>query len=237
MKLRPLHQIDLAGTATLPRDEQFHKLRVYEEEGPRPPYTPARNAVFDTFHPPTPLGLVFAAPTWVQLDSSIRRDCKFGPKQIASNLEVGKLLFDWVRARDIKSVAEPLPSLGLGQIATVRYWENLIFELEGQRYIPAFNHRRNIGYGPDGRRFIFSAMNVLRMRNLDFSNYRLAIFEFPVRTPAKSTGRKPYRELVMRTDLGLELFSLDEMDAMVKETYEILDLVRLERIAAGLKRA
>jgi hypothetical protein len=81
----------------------------------------------------------------------------------------------------------------------------------------------------DGRRFVFSVMHErIRAADPDFANVTLAIVQFSLST-------KGPREPAIFTDQGVELFTFDELDQMVRETYQLWMEVYEER-AADVRR-
>lgn len=230
MKLPPLPMIDLARYATLSPDLKRKALERHRSGGGSWSYDPARAKSKDSFQAATPLGLDLGRTEWRQIASDIIKASTHGPDQRDSNLEVAKLPFDWVNDNKIKAVEYHLPGLALGKIAHVRYWENLLFEHEGERYALFLDHRR--GNGLRGKtskasRFVFSAMHH-HVRHIDpaFSGYKMAIFRFPLLEDGTRT-------IDYFTDEGIDHYTFDQLDEMVAEIYKIWREVCEERRAAS----
>ncbi|MEQ1811790.1 MAG: hypothetical protein ABL889_17815 [Terricaulis sp.] len=218
MKLPPLPMIDLARYATLSPELKRRALERHRSGGGSWSYDPARGKSKDAFQATTPLDLAMRETSWPQIAADIIRACSHGSEQRDSNLEVAKLLFDWVSENDIRAVEYSLPSLALGKIAQVRYWENLLFEWRGHRYALFLDHRRGNGLRgkhSDASRFVFSAMHH-HVRSIDpsFAGYRMAIFRFPLQDDGT-------RFVEHCTDDGIEHYSFDQLDAMVADTYRV----------------
>ena len=70
----------------------------------------------------------------------------------------------------------------------------------------------------------------IRAADPDFSEVALGIFQF-------SLSEKGPRVPILYTDLGVTLFTFEELDQMVRETYEIWREVCEERAAEMRRRA
>src|SRR5690606_13799220 len=75
--------------------------------------------------------------------------------------------------------------------------------------------RRSKKLTADARRFVFSMMHEhIRAVNPDFAEARLGIVQF-----GDAVGDQ--RPVKLSTDEGVDLFGFDQLDLMVRETYDI----------------
>lgn len=96
--------------------------------------------------------------------------------------------------------------------------------------IPFLDPRRVKRLTVQGRRFVFSVMHErIRAADPDFADVSLAVVQFAL-------SAKGPREPAIFLDQGVELFTFDELDRMVRETYELWVEVCEERTAATRRR-
>src|SRR5262249_19652097 len=122
----------------------------------------------------------------------------------------------------------PLP-LGIG--VKVQFWLPLVLLIDGKPLVPFFDPRRSLRLTEEARRFAFSVMHErIRVADPDLAAVGLGIFQF---NETKGQGRV----LKLHTDAGVELYSFDELDAMVVETYSLWREVLAEREEGRRERA
>lgn len=230
MRLPRISPIDLAIISPL---SSFTKRRMLDERksgGGGWSYDPARSEELDCFQAQNPLGIVVPHVPYERIEENIGRVCR-RDIELSSNLGVALPLYKWVQENGVIARSYQFPALSFGRIDSIRFWSNVIFEFNGHRYVPFFDHRRAGGLGPTSRRFVFSVMNEqVRVQNPDFSQYRLAIFQFPVLND-KTRGIRMY------TDEGLDLYAFDVVSEMIAETYRIWYEVNDERRRSGGRAA
>tara|TARA_R110000868_G_scaffold170378_1_gene405654 strand:- start:193 stop:564 length:372 start_codon:yes stop_codon:yes gene_type:complete len=115
-------------------------------------------------------------------------------------------------------------------MASVRYWNNFVFLKAGRPTFLFLDHRRSKNLTQNAQRFALSMMHQqIRVADPDFSDAELCILQFP----HPKGGNRMIRE---RFAEGMELYSLDQLQEMVEETYEIWRQINEER-RADLPRA
>ena len=81
--------------------------------------------------------------------------------------------------------------------------------------VPFFDPRRAKSLTIEGRRFVFSVMHEhIRAADPDFAEVALGVVQF-------SLSEKGPRIPAIIMDDGVRLFTFDELDRMVRETYEL----------------
>lgn len=168
------------------------------------------------------------APTVAQIERAIRRACHCDEQTIAC-LEVALLLKSWLDEEVTFSLERQLPSLGLGALGSVRYWENFAAVVDGRPTFIFLDFRRQKGLTSVGRKFVFSLMGEhIRGVDPDIENPQFLVLQFP-------QERGDDRRLVDHYADSF-LYSFSEMSAMVEETYQIWQAVLQERRSAEPKR-
>jgi hypothetical protein len=177
----------------------------------KPPYSykPVRGSFPDLLGLETPL---FGAADPVQFEKIrqvIVRASK-SAKEEAANLAVAAGLY----AERWRGHPQPFGSMGttIGQRLT--YWTPAVLVVDGRPIVPFINPRRQ-SLPPHGRRFVFSMMHEqIRVPNPDYADVALCICHFAVTKDGDRIAKPCF-------DAGMELFSFDELQSMVAETYAI----------------
>jgi hypothetical protein len=229
VKIRPLPEIDLARIAPLSRDEKRRALEQIQLGHPPYSYSPMRATISDVLNVQSDLlGSVPRTP-WQKIQETICKKSRSGPEQDA-NLRVASGLFGFVDERKIVGRHHDIFPLQLGVGAKVVFWQQTILVWEGKALIPFFDPRRAKRLTAQGRRFVLSVMHErIRASDPDFADVSLGVVQFSL---SDNGPRTP----VLVTDDGLELFSFDELDQMVRDTYELWMEVLEERIVDVRRR-
>ncbi|KXG84340.1 hypothetical protein ATO67_12530 [Agrobacterium bohemicum] len=112
--------------------------------------------------------------------------------------------------------------VGVGK--KVSFWLPMVLAVEQQPHVIFVDPRRTKGLTKVGRRFAFSMMHErIRVADDDFADVRLGIVRF------QDNDEGDGRSVQLYTDTGVELFSLDELESMVADTYRIWQEVWEER--------
>ena len=113
----------------------------------------------------------------------------------------------------------------IGTDQKVVYWHSLILNIGGRPLVPFLDPRRlTTRLSREGLRFVFSMMHErTRAADPDFADALMGIYQFSV---PKTGPRIPN----LLTDEGVRLFSFEELDIMVRETYAIWQEVWEERV-------
>ncbi|MFL9824703.1 type VI toxin-antitoxin system SocB family DNA replication inhibitor toxin [Rhodoplanes sp. SY1] len=231
MKTRPLPETDLARIAPLPADlkrAQLEHLRLG-----RPPYryAPVRKSFADLLNVHS--GLFGELPrTPFNLIADVIRSCSRSDDEEIANLRVAEALYNYTVEQKISGRKHEFFPMALGIGEKVVFWHSLVLALNSRPLVPFIDPRRQqTKLTKAARRFVFSMMyERIRVANPDFAHVTLGILQF---TTPDTGPRKP----ILYTDDGVELFSYDQLEDMVRETYAIWHEVCAERVAEARKRA
>lgn len=230
MKIRPLPDIDLARIAPLPRDQQRRNLEQIRYGRPPFSYAPLRSCFHDIFNVHTPLFGPVAPTDWALIETMLWKKCR-SPDELAANLQVARGLNQFTNATEIFGRAQEFFPMAMGVGQRVVYWLPMILAIEDQPLVPFIDPRRSRGLNRAGRRFAFSMMHErIRVADLDYAAIRFAIFQF-------GDNEGGVRQPILHSDVGVELFSLDEMEAMINATYELWREVSEEREMEARRKA
>ena len=211
------------------RDRQRICLEQLRNGYPPFSYRPLHALLHEIFNvQPTLFGPV--EPTdWSTIEDSLRKRCKLG-NETTANLSVARGLYNWIVDNGIEGRSKKFFPLSMGAGGSFTYWLPVILSIEGKATVPFIDPRRARGLGKEGRRFVFSMMHErIRVDDDDYSRARFVILKFlesgdDIRTP------------VLYADDGVELFSRDQLESMVTETFELWREVYGERVS-GARRA
>jgi len=222
MKMRPLPEIDLARIAPQP-DEL--KLKSLEQiKGRRPPfsYKPFRSCLDDIFNvQPVLFGPVDPTPLHI-IDAELAKRCR-SDMELDHNLRVAHGLYEFASSGRIFGRRHEFFPLAMGVGHKVSFWLPMILAIDGDPHPIFIEPRRNLGLNTEGRRFAFSMMHErIRVADEDFANVRLAILQF-------ADPEDNRRAVKLYTDRDVDLYSLDNLEAMVASTYEMWREVLEER--------
>lgn len=213
MKTRPLPDTDLARIAPLPTNQKRNALDALRLGHPPYRYTPVRGSFSDILNLAAGMFDPGRVP-FEKIAAEIRRKSRNDQEEEA-NLRVAKGLYDFVTAHDLRGRRHDFYPLAIGVGASVVYWHSAILLVDGHPLIPFFDPRRSKLLTSLGRQFAFSMMHQrIREGSPDFKDVRFGIFQF------EKTDEGP-RPPQLHTDVGVALFSLDQLEQMVAETYEI----------------
>lgn len=213
-----LPEIDLATFAPLPADQKRKALEGFKQGTPPWSYKPVRQSFPDLLN--LDMGLFGSPPPvlFEHIAEAIRANSRF-PKEAEANISVAAALYNqrW-RGRQ-----QNFPAMGttIGQRLT--YWTPVVLGIDGCPVIPFFNPRRK-PLPPHGQRFVFSMMHEqIRVADPDYAEVAFCICHFPT----QKTGERVLRPTF---DAGVALYSFDELQAMVAETYAIWAEVWVGRV-------
>jgi hypothetical protein len=214
VKIPPLSEIDLARVCPLPVDQRRNALEQIRYGHPPYSYAPVRTNFSDLLN--VQAGMMGALPRtpWQRIEREIRRR-SFSDAEEKANLRVGRGLFDYVEERGLSGRRHEIFPLALGTTTKVVFWHPVVLSIDKRPLIPFFDPRRAKALTVQGRRFVFSVMHErIRAADPDFAEVSLGIFQF-------SLSEKGPRIPILYTDLGVTLFTFDELDQMVRDTYEM----------------
>lgn len=222
MKIRPLPDIDLARIAPLPLPQQRKQLEQIRYGRPPFSYGPLRGCFHDIFNiQPEMFGPV--SPTkWTVIEETLRRKCK-SVDELKANLAVARGLHQFAMDAHMLGRSQEFFPLAMGSGRKVSYWLQMVLSYQDRPIIPFIDPRRSRGLSTEGRRFAFSMMHErTRAADPDYENVDLAIFRF-----GDMDG--DHRHPVLYTDHGVTLFTLEQLDAMISDTYSVWQEVCEER--------
>jgi hypothetical protein len=147
------------------------------------------------------------------------------------NLAVARSLYDFALGENIRSYRKPISAWPVGYGQSVSYWWNLYTILEGQPCFIFADPRISNPLTRDGRRFALSLMHErIRVPDPDFAESRLVVAQF-------GKGERGARTIRLFDAAEVELFSVDQLNEMVDETYKIWIEVLHERADEERKKA
>ena len=230
MKMHRLPETDLARIGPLSRDRKRALLRRHKQAVAPYSYAPTRRTLPDIWNTQYELLGTSERPTWEKIEKRIW-ECSKSPEEFQANIPVAKKLFRHAEANSIISHVEDFLPLQIGIGANVCYWSKLSYVVDGKVTVLFIDPRRNNGLGRLGRRFAFSMMHHgVRLADPDFENAALQIIHV-------GSSLNGARTLNFHTDRDVNLYSFDELDQMVRETYEIWREVLEEREEEERKKA
>ncbi len=230
MKIRRLSEIDLARIGPLDADEKRRRLRVLKSGRPPHTYNPLRASIGDILNlQPELFGLAEYTP-WSQIDADIsKRSTNDDEKEY--NLAVAQALYDFGVSQNARSYSKPIAPWAVGYGQSVIYWWHLYTVLDQQPCFIFVDPRLSNPLTRMARNFALSIMNErIRVPDPDFANARLLVAQF-----TKSEGGKRNIKLFECEDS--KLFSFDELNQMIDETYQIWIEVLTERAEEDRKRS
>lgn len=224
MKMRPLHDTDLARIAPLPRDLKRKALAQIRHGRPPFSYRPLAACYDDIFNVQFAMFGPVNPTEWSIIDERLKRKCK-SEDELKSNRLVARGLHTTACAAGWLGRKEDFYPLAMGGGHKAAYWLPVMLAVNGHGVVPYIDPRRSRGLTHAGRRFAFSMMHErIRVADPDYADVRFAIIQFD---DVMDELRKP----IIHMDDGVALFSLDELEQMVAETYEIWRDVCEEREA------
>jgi hypothetical protein len=221
LKIRRLHEIDLAQIALLPTDEKRLRLRRHRAGHAPYSYDPARAVLLDAINAQARLPFEAPPTPWAQIEARLRRDAKTD-ESFAANREVTELLYGLIEREGMSAVQIDIGRLPVGVGETVAYWINAVIRNGDEFILPFFNHRRQ-RLTDLSCQFVFSIMREhLAARHPDLEA-KLALIQFP----QEGSDRAIRLRVCHPAETTL---TYDQLDAAVTETYAIWREVLEERL-------
>lgn len=214
MKIRRLPEIDLARIAPLATERKRSALEIFRLGHPTITYKPVRARFADIFNVKPDLFAATDPTAWPVLERLIRAKATSDEERDA-NLLVAKGLYEFATANALRSRSHNFFSLSLSVGEKVEYWLPMVTALDGAPLVVFIDPRRGKRLTADARRFVFSMMHEhIRAASPDFAEARLGVLQF-------GDVVEDQRPVKFWTDAGIALYSFDELDQMVRETYDI----------------
>ncbi len=186
---------------------------------------PMRGSILETFNVEAgPLASATPRTSWPTISRAISKLCG-SENERKANLAAGHALYRYAAEKGLTGRHHDFFSLAMGVSRKVTYWSNAVVAIDGKPFVPFIDPRRTRRLTRTARQFVFSVMNErIRVADPDFADVGLAIIQFdnPEHGPRTAT---PW------FDEGIELFSFETLDKMVRETYEMWAEVLAKREA------
>lgn len=224
MKIRRLAETDLARFCVMPKEKREQALRKHKSGWAPHDYDPVRLAQPDILNRQLAMFGATSPTPWRKIKELIVK-ASDGPKEAYYNLKVGEALFEFARLKEIISRDHALPSWGVGFGQSVRYWQNYVSIFDRNFEISFHDYRISKNLNEAARRFVLSVMHQrTRVVDPDLQESVLAIYQF-----AKgSNGKRIIRRF---TDEGIDLFTFEELNEMISDTYSLWQKILNEREA------
>jgi hypothetical protein len=223
MKIRRLSEIDLARIGPLDREEKLHRLRILKAGKPPHTYNPVRASLGDILNlQPEMFGSGGEYTPWRQIAVDIEKRA-FSESEADFNLAVAEALYEFAVEKQARSYSKPIAPWAVGYGQSVKYWWNLYTVIERRPCFVFVDPRISNPLTQVGRKFVLSMMHErIRVPDPDFADSRLLVVQL-----GKAADSKRVVRLFEPTDSGL--FSFDELNEMIDETYRLWIEVLEER--------
>jgi hypothetical protein len=223
VKIPPLPETDLARIAPLPPHLKRNALEQLRIGKPPYRYAPVRKCFPDILNVHTPL---FGAPPrtpFEKITQTLHTESRTEAEETA-NLRVAEGLYNHAVEHDLRGTKQEFYPMAIGVGERVVFWQSLVLTVAGQPLVPFIDPRRaSKRLTVEARRFVFSMMHErIRVSDPDFADVRLGIYQF-------STPEIGPRPPVLYSDEGIVLYTFDELEEMVRETYAFWHEVCAER--------
>jgi hypothetical protein len=234
--MRRLPETDLANTAALPLGERQSALWRINLKNPTVNYRPTRRREPDIFNGRAEL---FGQAQEADLET-IKRLIRKDPftRNAATeraNIEVSECLHDFAIKSRIRARRYYISPFVLPAAAGIKltYWSPLILIKDERLHVVFIDPRRENGLTPEGRHFVFSMMHHrARAVYLDLKDAEIMICQCPMADDAQR-----YLKVHTASELDIALFSYDELEKRVRETYTIWQDVLAQRAAEQRRKA
>jgi len=165
------------------------------------------------------------APTpWKQIEAAIIKASRTDEEQ-RNNIQVAKALHKFTIEGSVIGRKHDFFPMHIGVGKKVSLWLPMVLAVQQRPHIIFVDPRRTKGLTEAGRKFVFSMMHEsIRVADADFAGVTLGIIRF------KDDNEKKEREVQFYTDRDTTLFTLDELENMVAETYRLWQEIWEERI-------
>jgi hypothetical protein len=231
MKIRRLSEIDLARIGPLDSSEKRHRLRLLRFGRPPHTYGPLRGQLGDILNlQPEMFGSSTEVTPWETISAAIVKAANHDA-EAKFNLAVAKSLYDFALEKNLRSYGKPISAWPVGYGQSVSYWWNLYTVLEDQPCFIFADPRISNPLTREGRKFVLSLMHErIRVPDPDFAESRLVVAQF-------GKGEGGARTIRLFNAAEGELYSVDQLNEMIDETYRIWIEVLHERADEERKKA
>lgn len=221
MKMRLLPPIDLARIMPKDVQEKRVQLRQVRFGSPLISYNPIRSCIADILNVQPGVFEARQAP-WKEISKRIASQSRH-KSEFDKNIEIAKILHNYSKQQQLISYAQEFFPLKIGISTGVTFWWDLYYIEHDTPVVPFFDPRLTRGLDKDARNVVFSFMHErVRAPGTDLENAQLTIFKFP-------RNADDERALKIFSAEDAELYSQEQLEQMIIETYEIWEEVLRER--------
>lgn len=226
----PLPDTDLARIAPLDEDMKRSQLRQMKGGFSTFSYKHVRGCFNEIFNVEPPMFGPSEPTPFQKIKDRLSRQCKAGV-EFENNKKIAEALHHYATGEGIKGRHHEFFPMSMGVGRKVSFWLPMILAIEERAHVLFIDPRRTKGLTAAGRRFAFSMMHErIRVADPDFADVRLGIVRF-------TDGDEGDRVVRLYTDEGVDLYPLDELEAMVASTYRMWQEVVEEREAESRRRS
>lgn len=217
--MRRLSETDLARFSVMQRDER--KVSLTKHKFGRPPhdYNPVRLVQPDILNRQPPLFETSLRTDWEHIAHAIATNSKTHSEKVY-NLAVAKSLYHFATTCEVVSRDRLMSSWTVGFGQSLKFWPNYISVLRTSldkspiAEIPFHDYRLSKRLNKEAMRFVFSVMHErTRALDEDLANVELAIYQF-------GKLKDGHRILRRHSDSGVVLYTADELNEMISDTYQ-----------------
>jgi hypothetical protein len=156
-----------------------------------------------------------------QVITAVQRACNDGPGEKDNNKAIAGGLFDYALAHSVTAADFNFDPVALGRAGRRYFWSPYVLLIDGKKYVPFIDPRRDNSLTASARRFIFSINHShIRLGNpAEWGDVGFVIFQF-------EDTRTGSRKVIPYFDTGIEFWADKEIGSMIDEVYRLLDEVR-----------
>jgi hypothetical protein len=220
-KRPPLSEIDLARAASAPANQKRNIIKTAAGERGYDFYKGFRANLATILNVPINSFIPASQPTKKQIMAAVGRACNNASGELDGNKSIAEGFIDYVIQRNVTAAEFIFDPVSLGRAGRRYFWSPFILKIDGKKYIPFFDPRRENGLTAEARRWIFSINHThIRLLNpTEWGDVGFVIFQF-------ENSRKGARKAIPHFDDGLTFWTDEEIGAMIDEVYRILDEIR-----------
>ena len=214
MKIRRLHEIDLARITTRSLDVQTRELRKQKSGFAPFSYKPLRKNFTNIVDAKPPMFPEAPSLDISKIEELIQKDSKRGDVEFEQNFALAELLYSEFRKPNVNCIQKDFYPVMFAMGHSAAYWANCVVIIDGQPNIIFFDQRRQKGLNSESKKFVFSMMHQhIREQFPDLYDAGLIVGQFP--------DQKGERILLLDQHDNSPLYSFDELNEMITKTYGI----------------
>jgi hypothetical protein len=188
----------LALAATAPANQKKNLIRAASGERGYTFYKGFRSNLATILN--VPINPFIAAPpaTRTQVKAAIGRACNHAPGKVEGNKGIGEGLLDYVTAHNVTAAEFISDPVALGRAGRRHFCDPYVLKIDGKKYIPFFDPRRENGLTVEAMRFVFSInhTHIRLLNSTEWGDVGFVIFQF-------ENSRKGARKAIPHFDNGI----------------------------------